>query len=793
MAIKYPIILSISLLCVSLTATAQSDTSFFLKVVGAFKQQPAQESVYLHLNKQAYSFGDTIWYKAYVVIGQHHQLSALSGVLYVELYSPAGSLVSRQLVQLHSGVGRGDIALPHSLKQGSYHLRAYTNWMRNFDNAFFNRQVLVGGIAPVRTVTGLQPDVQFFPEGGSLVAGARSRVAFKAVGPNGLGIAVKGTITDSKGDSVAIIETVHAGMGEFVLSPKPGETYTANMIAGSSRFTVQLPKAQEAGYILAVNNSLPDSIYLKVAVNDALLNKEKNTGFYLIAQSNGKVYYTSAGSLQQLSYTARIEKSRFPSGIVQFTLFSQSGGPVAERLAYIQGSDTLQLKADTRAIQTAGDKVELTINAKNNQNEPVTGSFSAAVINESLSPVDENAESTIMNNLLLTGQLKGYVEQPNYYFINPTEKTRADLDLLLLTQGYRRFEWKKILDTATVKPLPYAPEHSLSLSGKVTTPAGKPVAKATVTLVDAAADLLRDTVAGDSGRFAFDNLGLTDTALLVLRAKKPGSNANVRISVNQAAYPKPAPVTSAINTVQDTTVLQQQYKAYQKQQNDEIAGRGRLMKQVNIIAKVEKKPDMSHSANLHGGGNADQVIMGDQLGDCINLSDCLTGKVRFVNFGMGYATNHRGGTMSVIVDGAVFHSNHLNDIDVNNIYSIEVLRTAAARSIYGSSIEGGGALVITMKNGSEGFIATVAPLGLINIPFAGYTKTRIFYAPKYNPQNSTADESSAICWAPAIITDKNGKATISYHNNSKGTYRVVIEGIDDDGNLGRIVYRYKVE
>jgi hypothetical protein len=221
---------------------------------------------------------------------------------------------------------------------------------------------------------------------------------------------------------------------------------------------------------------------------------------------------------------------------------------------------------------------------------------------------------------------------------------------------------------------------------------------------------------------------------------------------------------------------------------------------VNIIAKKEHTSDLSNSANLHGGGNADQVIMGDKVLNCVTLSDCLQGRVFGVNFGKdGTPMNVRdGGPMSVIIDGATLDGSYLNNINPNDIYSIEVLRTGAARSIYGTSIDKGGALVITTRRVADpNYVTSVHPAGVITYPFKGYSRMREFYSPKYDgpkTDKQEADLRTSIYWNPLIMTDKDGKASFEYFNaDTKGTYRVVVEGIDDDGNLGRQVYRYKVE
>jgi hypothetical protein len=799
-----------------LTASAQTDSSAFLRhAVSSLEKRPAVEKVYLHLDKQDYNFGDTIWYKAYTVIGVHHQLSALSGVLYVELISPEDSLVSRQRIALVSGIGWSDSPLPHTLKPGAYRIRAYTRWMQNTgSDCFYDQSVQIGGLAPetLKQITQKHPDVQFFPEGGQLVNGVRSRVAVKAVRVNGLGEDIKGTIEDNEGNTVADFATQHLGMGVFAFIPQSGKTYKAKISGtGETAFTIDLPKAQEIGYTLAISNSEKDSIYIKVAVNDQTFNQQKNSTFYIIAQSSGKVYYTTEGKLDGTVYAAKVEKSRFPTGIAQFTLFSQNGEPLAERIAYIEGNDTLKLNITSPAASYAArQNVKLSLQAKDNDNVPVAGSFSVAVINESRTAIDQDAESTIMNNLLLTSDLKGFIEKPNYYFTHVNEESKANLDLLMLTQGYRRFEWKQVLDNKD-PALAYQPESSLQLAGTLKTTSGKPVPNGKITLMAAKDNLLRDTTADINGNYKFTKLYLPDSEKVVLRARKKNDGSNVVIYVKQNDYARlnkvSFPGDSSINRSPEfSAAMHRNYEDYRQRVKFDSLKNGHLLKEVKIKgSRPPKTPELRYSSNLNGPGEANQIIMGSDLYNCINLSDCLVGKIFGVTFIDGIPYSLRVNTISkrppltIIIDGIVTAatSHEMDNLSASDVYSIEVLRSGAYLAIYGSEAPGG-ALVITTKRGSEdGYaIANRDPTGIITYPFSGFYKARKFYSPKYGTKNNVQqpDLRSTIYWNPNIITDKDGKATFEYFNaDTKGTYRVVVEGIDDNGNLGRQVYRYKVE
>jgi hypothetical protein len=794
------------------------------KAATAINALPAQERVYLHLDKPDYGFGDTIWYKAYTVIGPKRQPSALSGVLYVDLISPSDSLITRQIIPLVSGIGWSDMPLPFNLKPGFYRLRAYTRWMRNLGpDAFDEQRIMIGGVVPVIAKTAEKCDVQFFPEGGELVEGVRSRVAVKAVGSNGLGKDIKGTIEDDSGNVVADFATQHLGMGEFALIPEPGKSYKARInIAGEAYFLAGLPKAKPLGYTLNINNSQKDSVYIKIAVNDKTLAADKDKSFYVIAQSNGKVYYTTQAKLEETVYTSAIARNRFPEGIAQFTLFSQSGEPLAERIAFMENKvDEINVSINTNnATYNARDKVTLNLAAKDSANKPITGSFSVAVINETKVSPDENSENTILNNLLLTSELKGCVEQPNYYFTNQSDKTRADLDLLMLTQGYRRYEWKKILASSTLTTITtfptFLPERSQELSGAITTPSGKPLPNSKITLAATKQGIFRDTTADENGKFTFTDLNIIDTATLVIKARKANNGRNVKIKPEQPDYPMITPaeyLAEGITT--DTAKAQRQYLDYNQEQKDYEFKYGRMLKTVTIKGvKRPEQPKLQFSSNLNGPGHADQVLMWNQLGDgCINLSDCLYGKLLGVFISppksgvdtkrMAYLQRDRNRLsgklpMTVIIDGMVMGPSHLDDVSPTEIYSIEVLRSGGLLALYGSNAPGG-AIIITTKHGNEGtaYFTQMMPDGITTTRYSGFYKTKAFYTPKYgSPKKADVREDmrSTVYWNPNILTDKDGKASFKYFNNdNKGIYRVVVEGIDDDGKLGRQVYRYEVK
>jgi hypothetical protein len=644
-------------------------------------------------------------------------------------------------------------------------------------------------------------DIQFFPESGNLVSGINSKVAFKAVGADGLGADIKGTITDGQNNTITNFTSTHLGMGEFDIQPQDGKLYKAHIIyADGSENTVDLPKAADKGYVLGIDNSDPDEIHIKISASQALLLENPGDTLSLVAQSGGEVFYAAKSKPGGKSFIASVAKSRFPSGIVQFTLFSSKGEPLNERLIFIQNPDLIKLDISTpKTTYATQEKVKISLHAKTSELKPDIGSFSAAVIDETKVPVDEVNETSILSDLLLTSDLRGYIEKPNYYFTNINDTTRTDLDVLMLTQGYRRFEWKQILND-NFPPLVYRPEKAIEISGHITTPGGKPVPGGHVTLLSTTGGtFFLDTITDAQGHFVFKNMAFKDSVKFVIQARTDKNHKNVQIDLDinpqTISGNKNAPDMQVNITNGLLPYLQNSKNLYAEQLKYGLGDHTIVLKEVEI---KDTQPVLKNSENLNGAGNADQVITANQLSTgCITLQQCLEGRLAGVYFqnGIPYSTRSNR-PMAVNIDGAVIPGDQVSMIDTYNIESIEVLRSVAYLAVYGPQ-GANGMLVITTKRGDDGKSYGRPVPGIITYSPIGYSPLRVFYSPRYdNPKTNihVANLRSTIYWNPNIITDKDGNASFEYFNaGSKGTYRLVIEGIDNDGNIGREVFHYKVE
>ncbi|MGY3055745.1 hypothetical protein ACVWYG_003966, partial [Pedobacter sp. UYEF25] len=657
-----------------------------------------------------------------------------------------------------------------------------------------------------------QSDVQFFPESGDLVNGLTSRVAFKAVGVDGTGVNIKGSITDNQDQEVAQLESMHAGMGTFNLKPEAGKTYKARIkYPDGSETIINLPKAADEGYVLAVYQTEGDSLLVRINASTKSLNQTVN----LIAQTGGETIYASPVKISRPITSLWLKKANFPSGIAQFTLFDNQGQPINERIAFLKNRDQMQLKIGTaKPTYKTREKVEIQLDAKDQKGKAVAGSFSVSVIDESKVPIDETLESTIFSNILLTSDLKGYIEKPNYYFATESEVVNKALDNLMLTQGYRRFTWKEVLSGKPGEPIFKAEKLSTEIAGKVLSLSGKPFPNAKVTLMSLKAGIVRDTTTNAQGRFRFDKLVLSDSLKFSVQARTAKNGKNVEIVLDKvpAQILTPNKNIGDINT--DIAESTKEYLANTKKEFAILERTGKLNRVQQLREVLIKGTKKENQYSMQGSiripsVSVDQTYIIPSPELCANLGVCLQGMLAGVVFQPAKDlactvinwpwARVQGGLvpMQVILDGRritdcievseIFDN---NVIDPTDIVKIEVVRSSIAMTRF----LGGPSILIFTK---RGWVRKKYDPSMANISPKGFNNTRAFYSPRYDvPETATQmpDFRSTIYWNPNVITSSDGSVKFDFFNaDDPGNYSVVVEGINAAGELGRQVYRYKVE
>lgn len=639
-------------------------------------------------------------------------------------------------------------------------------------------------------------DIQFLPEGGGLVENLPSKVAIKATGGTGLGENIIGRVVDNEQTEILKFETKYLGMGTFILNPLPGKTYKAIVkLSDGGEKVIQLPKAESSGYVLNVNNTDSAKMTIKVMLSADLIGKGN---LNLVAQHNGEIYFNTTIPSEKQLVALSVPKMSLPSGIIQITLFSPTHQPVAERLAFVNNPSTkINLTVENlKPTYSTRENVELQLTAFAN-NKPIQGSFSIAVTNASVVTPDLENESNILTNLLLTSDLVGFIEKPNLYFLNEDLETRQRLDHVLLTQGWRKINWKSIFNDDPNK-IAFPAEKSMKISGKITR-AGKPVASGKVSLFSNSGGLfVVDTLSDANGNFNFDEMSFGDSTSFIVQARTSKEKKNIQIDLDRIPNQL---VTSNKNTgdieVNVNTKLMP-YLTNSDKYFDEQLKRGFLNRTVMLkeVKIIEKKSLSPNSRNLNGPGRADQVITAKELENSFSLSMFLQARAPGVSVRGGLAVSNRNsGQMAIVLDGMKMSNDFLlDDINVYDIESVEILRSIGNTTIYG--MDGlNGVIVITTKigAGTSNNYPGYTP-GIITYLPKGYYAVRQFYSPKYDVQpDNKPDYRTTVYWNPHLVTDPSGETKFNYFNTDQsGNYRVVIEGIDAEGNLARKVFTYLV-
>lgn len=652
-------------------------------------------------------------------------------------------------------------------------------------------------------------DVQFFPEGGQLVNNIRTKVGFKAVKPDGMSEAISGYIADNNNEHVAEFESQHAGMGVFALMPQPGKSYTAVVThEDGTKSNYQLPVAAASGYVLSVNQLGRDSLSVRVSASQALANGGE---VVLVAQTNGAVQFAARLKLDGPSVLSMVSTKKFPTGITQFTLFSSDYKPVAERLLFVEHNNRLDAEITTdKPAYAKRDKVKMNIKVEDAYGEPVAGNFSVAVTDNSKVKIAEDDEVSILSNLLLTADIKGYVEQPNYYFNTDNPDRLKHLDQLLLTQGWRRFNWADV-QAGKYPEVKYRPEQGLTVTGTVKTLGDKPVSKGKVMLFAATSNgpLMVDTVADEQGRFVFDRLDFADSARLLVRATNAKDRNTVQVVIDKPTRANFKPVYIVANNVKGFNLTE--YLKTTEAQFEELTKAG-LMKNVIALKEVEIKAKkdyfadrvIPHSINK-SPGSADIVLKSDKFPIQNRFMDCFSGIPSItIKSGLFYLVQIKSfmgtGPMMVFLDGAqlpkepLLLKDILATIPAGDVLGVEIFTRGGAASMYGS--EGAnGVVLITTRRGGEDQVYNPA-LNVGHCTPKGYAATKSFYAPVYDTpaDGKAADLRSTIHWEPNVTTNEKGEANISYFNaDGTGTYKVTLEGIDNKGHLARQTYTYAVK
>ena len=416
--------------------------SFIDSVLTPLQNKPLYfEKLFIHVNKTSYFIDDTIWFKAYV--GDSDNKPSLKTTrLSVNLLDSKGAIIQEKSVFIYKGVGKGQFVLKDSLKSGTYYIQAFTNYMRNFggDNFCLQEINLTNKKNIEKEKSKDNYDIQLFPEGGHLLEDTENVLGIKSL-INNKGIDFTGKIINSKNQEIVSFKNEHLGMTKCMFIYTKNEQYTAVINLKDTIIKIAVPIAEKKGIILSVNNNEPDFISVKLKTNSNSIDKLKKSNYKLLFhQKNRVIDFAEIGNLDTTTINLEIEKSTFYSGVNSITLF-RDNQPILERKFYIE-KESLKATASLKKVTIENDSITYNLKIINND-KPINADISIAIFPKNI--LNYNEVNNIKTSFQLAPYVKGYIENPAYYYDKKNLLRKEHLDLLLLTQGWTQYTLKSMI------------------------------------------------------------------------------------------------------------------------------------------------------------------------------------------------------------------------------------------------------------------------------------------------------------------------------------------------------------
>ncbi len=792
--------LKISSLIFGLLFSISLNAQQFDSLLNKLDKEYPQEKIYMHFDRSVYNAGQTIWFKAYLFSGIN--LSLISKTIYAEMSDEKGHIIQRVMLPVLKSSAAASFDIPDNIQGDVIFIRAYTKWMLNFDTSFLYEKTLplIGKrIAPSKATVS-SAYLQFFPESGDLVENVTSRVAFKATDEHGIPVNVKGDITDEKGTKICSFSSVHDGMGMFNLKPGDGRYKAVWKDAHGQTKETLLPISKKEGVVLKIDNTDAGLNFVLTRSNGISSNLDQVT---IVAQFEHQLIYWAKGKMapgQDLKGTIPIDS--LTAGIAQVTVFNKNLQPLAERIAFINQQNYYFITdLNPSVISTKKrEKNVLQIDVP----DTISCNLSVAVTDADLNSSGEKQDN-IFAHILLTSDIKGYVHNPGYYFSSEADSVVKHLDLVMMTNGWRRFKWEDVLADRWPQ-IKYEPENYLDIKGKVYGIDKGLLRNSELTGMlqqkNKGVELLVSEVQPD-GSFIFPDLMFYDTAQLFYqfnndRTKDLTSRGSFEIKGSLLNLPmtvQPQEIWTYGFTKKDTVIAKNRQTADRFFSQLDMQ-KTKVLQTVVIKTKQKSKKQMmdeEYTSGLFSGGddytfiteddpfaNASQTVLNYLQGKVPGLQVTISGSTATLSW--------RGGTPSLFLNEMPAEVDQIQSTPMTDVAMIKVFRPPFIGAFGGGS---GGAIAVYYKKGASHSDFK----GLNHLPITGYTPVKQFYTPNYpdDVQNPEPDLRTTLFWSPYVLTDKTHRRLFLtfYNNDVTKSFRVILEGCNDDGKLTRIEKVFK--
>ncbi len=818
-----------------------------------------QEKLYIHTDKSHYLPGETVWFRLYLADATSHEASPHSRIVYVELTDTAGFVVEKRYIEVKGGRGHGDFLLAIDFEPGSFMLRGYTNYMLNFsDSPLFSKELKV--MDPYARVisryegslTGRSPEgpspgpsaltggrrgrgqadvndsgseaavsyddtpfgefspagdvsVRFFPEGGDLVGGLMASVAVQSAGPGGRGVEVSGQVYDDLGHPAGSFTTGRFGLGRFMMSPVTGRHYHAVVETEGRRLKFELPAVKPLGYSIQVNNNMPDVLLAKVETNvDGGLN-----GSLLAGHIRGQLFYLAelTGGNQSLVY---IDKMGLPPGIAHFTLISAEGLPVAERLVFTGDEETfarLEISAP-KETYSHRERVELELELTDDFDFPLAGNLSVSVTDSYVVP-SHHDRYNIVSQLFLSSDLPGHIEEPGYFLDRSNPDRQMLLDLLMMTNGWRRFRLEDLI-AGNFPEIMYPAGMGHVIRGQVTCRDRNVPLRSNVMLMAMGREFSSASlVTGEDGLFLFNDIDFYDTTYLVLqgnvyrerreqRMARRGEDENFRAGRDnwirfQISGPDFVPGRADIPAATITEEVMAGY--FEDSMRDPMLSHLEdiwhlELEEVEIRMRKPPERTFERRAFERTGYIAPFALRSRIIPDDLPYADYYSNPfdmIREYNPFLDRPNRWESHLKHISMEGGCFLNgietpcDILSKVRIENIFFIDLMRFPETL-VFGPNFH---TVIAIYEKTPEDYRENDALIPEIaRFEFPGYYNAREFYSPVYDdsPRHDRPDYRTTLFWDPEVGVGSDGRAMVSFFTSDKSAaFRVVVEGMTETG------------
>jgi hypothetical protein len=756
-----------------------------------------QEKIYVQTDKPAYVSGETIWFKVYLTDAVVHYPSEHSRFVYIELINPQKVVLRREKVRIAPDESCGQITLPETLPEGNYILRAYTGTLYGMaEDYFFHKNIyLHSSVSAVTKSTDSPPEdyaLSFFPEGGNLLEGIACKIAFKAIKTNGLAENISGSILDDEGRIILpSFRSFYKGMGNFMLIPEAGKKYYAEVKNDAGKVKrVQLPPALKGAYALSAQwtgNNARISVKYSPDVSES-------DSLFLIIHSRGIAEY--AAPWKTSIPFLNLKKEDFPSGILQVLLLDKKWNPLSERLLFCLNDDQAHLSLQINKENFKHrEHVIIDLQLKDKNNYPLAGNFSVSVTDNTKTVIDTTAN--ILTYFLLTSDLKGYIENPAFYFEPNNPISAIALDNLMLTQGWRRYNIPEIMKGNTTESRGFI-ESGQEISGSVKgLIRGKGMANSKVRILSLENRYADETITDEKGNFSFTRLDFPNKTNFIVQAFSSKGDDRVHLQIQEDEFPPVKHVFFPLSPVKQPDLPENA----DRKKEEFISGTKMIhLQEVEIKAKAKeaqrnfysRMADVSFDSKKIEELNATCIHeLLRRIPGIIIQDDKAIVRGSTSIYGKPYA--------AIAIDGVIVESfAEENDYDKNTDFDLDQINMMDIERV---DVYKTGNIVIWGSRGGKGVVAFTTKKGNFNpsqmdrtrfntakISPLGYIMPAEFYSPQYETEeqktNDVPDRQTTVFWKSNLYADKDGFASFDFYTPNSGlSYSIVIEGITNTGEI----------